>query len=49
MLEQSDFRIEGNNLNSFKHNFDGLDEFVSFPEVFYQSEDLLIESYIDKS
>jgi len=49
LIEQADFRIEGHNLRKFRNNFEGLQDLISVPEIYYESEDLLIENYIDNS
>lgn len=49
VIEQADFRIEGYNLRQFKKNFEGLQDLIQFPDVYYESEDLLIENYIENA
>ena len=49
IIEQADFRIEGNNLRTFQKNFEGLQDLIKFPDIYYESEDLLIENFIDNS
>jgi predicted unusual protein kinase regulating ubiquinone biosynthesis (AarF/ABC1/UbiB family) len=49
LIEQADFRIEGHNLRKFSNNFEGLQDLISVPDIYYESEDLLIENYIDNS
>jgi len=49
IIEQADFRIEGSNLRRFKKNFEGLNNLIQFPDVYYESEDLLVENFIENA
>lgn len=43
---QCDFNNEANNCNKFRENLKNSSEYVVFPEVIYQSKDILISEYI---
>ena len=44
---QCDFNNEANNTTIFRENFKDSSHYIIFPEVLYQSRDLLISRYID--
>ena len=46
---QCDFNNEANNCNKFRENFRDSSDYIVFPEVLYQSKDLLISEYIEGS
>ena len=46
IMQQCDFRIEANNCNKFRENFIDSKDFIVFPEILYQSSDILITNYI---
>lgn len=43
---QCDFRNEAYNCNKFRANFKDSSDFIVFPEIIFQSEDVLISDYI---
>lgn len=43
---QCDFRNEANNCNKFRENFRDSSDYIVFPEIIFQSEDVLISEYI---
>ena len=44
---QCDFNNEADNCKKFRENFKDSSDYIVFPEVVYQSEDLLISEYIE--
>ena len=46
IMQQCDFRIEASNCNKFRENFIDSKDFIVFPDVIYQSADVLITNYI---
>jgi predicted unusual protein kinase regulating ubiquinone biosynthesis (AarF/ABC1/UbiB family) len=43
---QCDFNNEANNCNTFRENFKDSEDYIVFPKIIYQSNDLLISEYI---
>ncbi|KRW99948.1 Protein kinase-like domain [Pseudocohnilembus persalinus] len=46
LINQTDFRIEGNNTNKFYNNFYHLNKMIEIPKIYYQSEDVLVEEFM---
>ena len=46
IVQQCDFRVEAQNNIQFRKNFKDSQEFIIFPEIIFQSEDVLISHYI---
>lgn len=46
IIQQCDFRMEAQNNIKFRNNFKGSENYIIFPEIIYQSEDILISQYI---
>ena len=44
---QCDFNNEANNCNTFRENFKDSADYIVFPKIIYQSNDLLISEYIE--
>ena len=44
---QCDFNNEADNCNKFSENFKDSSDYIVFPEIIYQSKDLLISEYIE--
>ena len=49
IIEQADFRIEGYNLRKIQKSFEGLQDLVKIPDLYYDSEDLLIENFVENA
>jgi predicted unusual protein kinase regulating ubiquinone biosynthesis (AarF/ABC1/UbiB family) len=47
ITEQCDFNIEANNCKRFRDNFKDSSEQIVFPDILFQSSDLLISEYIE--
>lgn len=48
LIDQTDFRIENQHLESFNHNFSNMKNEVDFPKGIFSSQDILIETFIEK-
>lgn len=46
IIQQCDFRIEANNNKQFTENFKDSTNAIVFPEILFQSEDILVSEYI---
>jgi predicted unusual protein kinase regulating ubiquinone biosynthesis (AarF/ABC1/UbiB family) len=46
IVQQCDFRVEAQNNIQFRKNFKDSQDFIIFPEILFQSEDVLISHYI---
>jgi predicted unusual protein kinase regulating ubiquinone biosynthesis (AarF/ABC1/UbiB family) len=46
ILQQCDFCVEANNNKQFRENFKDSSDYIVFPEILFQSEDILISNYI---
>ena len=46
ILQQCNFCIEANNNKQFQDNFKDSKDFIIFPDIYFQSEDVLITQYI---
>lgn len=48
LIDQTDFRIEKQHLESFNRNFGRMKEQVDFPEGLFASQDVLMETFVEK-
>ena len=46
IIQQCDLRIEASNSKKFKDNFSESSKYIIFPDILFQSEDMLISQYI---
>jgi predicted unusual protein kinase regulating ubiquinone biosynthesis (AarF/ABC1/UbiB family) len=46
IIQQCDFRVEAQNNIQFRKNFEDSQEFIIFPKILFQSEDVLVSEYI---
>jgi aarF domain-containing kinase len=49
LIDQTDFRMEAQNLSEFRSNFAQLEGLVKFPNVRFVTQDVMVESFISNS